>query len=148
MCCCSTASGPCSCSGEVGAPVRWSKSSRRTTEGCLHSACSKVSCSICLTVSARLPGKKINATRISMREHVTAHFRCLCSQSVCLPWSFLQSTISTCASRCCLALAQRARDSELFPLPCEETATRVKIPKTTSAHHIGSTNAQKMFLSV
>lgn len=58
MCCCSTASGPCSCSAEVGAPVRWSKSSRRTTEGCLHSACSKVSCSICLTVSARLPGKK------------------------------------------------------------------------------------------
>lgn len=93
--------------------------------------------------------KKMNAMRISMREHAgTAHFRCVCSQSVCLPWSDLQSTTSTCASRCCLALAQRARDRVLFPLPCEETATRVKIHKTMSAHHIGSTKAQMMFLSI
>lgn len=42
-----------------------------------------------------------------------------------LPWSFLQSTISTCASRCSLALAHRARDRALFPLPCGEAATFV-----------------------
>lgn len=57
MCCCSSASGPFSCSGEASAPLIWSKSSRRTTEGCLHSASEKASCSICLTVSALLPEK-------------------------------------------------------------------------------------------
>lgn len=58
MCCCSAASGPCSCSGEAADPVTWSRSSRRTTAGCFHSACSRTSCSICLTVSARLPANE------------------------------------------------------------------------------------------
>lgn len=55
------------------------------------------------------------------------HFSCMVAASppVRLPWSFLQSTISTCASRCSLALAHRARDKALFPLPCGETTTRV-----------------------
>lgn len=39
------------------------------------------------------------------------------------PCSFLQSTTSTCASRCFLASSQRALDRVLFPLPCEDAAT-------------------------
>lgn len=60
MCWRSTASGPYSCSGEVAAPVTWSKSSRRTTEGCLQTACSKTSSNLCLILSALLPSKFIH----------------------------------------------------------------------------------------
>lgn len=69
MCCRSTASGPCSCSGEDAAPVMWSKSSSRTTEGCLQTACSKTFSSLCLIVSALLPSKCIesrNMTNVTM----------------------------------------------------------------------------------
>lgn len=58
MCCCRSASGPCSCSGDVAPRVKWSRSSRRTMEGCLQTACSNMSCRICFTVSALLPKNK------------------------------------------------------------------------------------------
>lgn len=121
MSCCSSASGPCSCSGEVGAPVTWSRSSRRTTEGCLHSACSKISCSICLTVSALLPERK---SQFLWWTHWTCSRWSVCLWRIRRPCSFLQSTTSTCASRCSRASPQRARDRVLLPLPFEEIETQ------------------------